>query len=46
MEKDTPEVVDNSFPEEWIISTVTARGKNRLNDEGLSQVEKPEGLIL
>ncbi|CAM3400651.1 type I phosphomannose isomerase catalytic subunit [Zobellia roscoffensis] len=42
--EDTPEV-DNSFPEEWIMSTVTARGKNRPEDEGLSKVETTEGLI-
>ena len=33
--KDTPEI-DGSLPEEWIMSTVTARGKNRPEDEGLS----------
>lgn len=42
--KDTPEV-DNSFPEEWIMSTVTARGKNRPVDEGLTKVETPNGLL-
>ncbi|MUH35451.1 mannose-6-phosphate isomerase [Zobellia amurskyensis] len=42
--KESPEV-DNSFPEEWIMSTVTARGKNRPEDEGLSKVETTDGLI-
>lgn len=40
--KDTPEV-DGSFPEEWIMSTITARGKNRPNDEGLSIINTPLG---
>ncbi|MGS0525527.1 hypothetical protein ACU8V7_10310 [Zobellia nedashkovskayae] len=42
--KDTPEV-DNSFPEEWIMSTVTARGKNRPDDEGLTKVHTADGLV-
>ena len=37
--------VDGSEPEEWIMSTITARGKNRPEDEGLSLIETPEGII-
>ncbi|MGB2759235.1 MAG: hypothetical protein WBC58_04700, partial [Maribacter stanieri] len=38
----TPEV-DGSMPEEWIMSTVTARGNGRPANEGLSLVETPSG---
>ena len=38
----TPEV-DGSMPEEWIMSTVTARGNGRPENEGLSLVETPSG---
>lgn len=41
--KDTPEV-DGSLPEEWIMSTVTARGKGRPETEGLSLIETSLGL--
>jgi mannose-6-phosphate isomerase len=37
--KTTPEV-DGSMPEEWIMSTVTARGNNRPENEGLSLIDK------
>lgn len=40
--KDISEI-DGSMPEEWIMSTVTARGKNRPADEGLSIMETPSG---
>lgn len=40
--KDSPEV-DGSMPEEWIMSTVTARGKGRPDNEGLSMVQTPSG---
>ena len=40
--KTSPEV-DSSEPEEWIMSTITARGKNRPPKEGLSLIETPEG---
>lgn len=40
---DIPEI-DGSMPEEWIMSTVTARGKNRPSDEGLSLVQTPSGV--
>jgi len=40
--RDTPEV-DGSMPEEWIMSTVTARGNGRPVNEGLSLVETPSG---
>lgn len=42
--KDSPEV-DNNLPEEWIMSTVTARGKNRPSDEGLSKLSTPNGIL-
>jgi len=42
--KTSPEV-DGSFPEEWIMSTITARGNGRPEDEGLSMVETEEGLL-
>lgn len=34
---------DGSMPEEWIMSTITARGNNRPADEGLSIIETNEG---
>ena len=34
---------DGSFPEEWIMSTISARGKGRPEAEGLSVVQTPEG---
>ncbi|WP_437369860.1 type I phosphomannose isomerase catalytic subunit [Maribacter litoralis] len=40
--KAAPEV-DGSMPEEWIMSTVTARGNGRPENEGLSMVETPSG---
>ena len=40
--RDTPEV-DGSFPEEWIMSTITARGKGRPLDEGLTIINTPSG---
>ena len=42
--KTTPEI-DNSMPEEWIMSTITARGKDRPEHEGLSLVETKEGVL-
>ena len=42
--KDIPET-DSSFPEEWIMSTITARGNNRPLDEGLSIINTPLGNI-
>ncbi len=42
--KITPES-DGSLPEEWIMSTISARGKNRPPNEGLSIIETPEGLV-
>jgi len=35
---------DGSMPEEWIMSTITARGKNRPKDEGLSLIKTTEGI--
>ncbi len=37
--------VDTSEPEEWIMSTITARGKNRPINEGLSLIITAEGNI-
>jgi mannose-6-phosphate isomerase len=42
--KNTPEL-DGSQPEEWIMSTISARGRNRPPNEGLSVIETPEGLV-
>lgn len=36
---------DGSFPEEWIMSTISARGKGRPANEGLSILRSPEGEI-
>jgi mannose-6-phosphate isomerase len=36
---------DGSLPEEWIMSTISARGKGRPPQEGLSVVETPEGAV-
>ncbi|MET2986076.1 type I phosphomannose isomerase catalytic subunit [Aureibaculum conchae] len=41
--KDTPEI-DGSFPEEWIMSTVTARGDGRPENEGLTLLDTPDGI--
>ena len=35
---------DGSMPEEWIMSTITARGKGRPEEEGLSLMNTPNGL--
>ena len=35
----------DSLPEEWIMSTITARGKNRPEEEGLSFVKTPLGVV-
>lgn len=42
--QNTPEV-DNDQPEEWIMSTITARGKGRPADEGLSYIKTDHGPI-
>lgn len=36
---------DGSLPEEWIMSTITARGKNRPKNEGLSLIQTKEGTL-
>lgn len=43
--KMTSPEVDSSMPEEWIMSTITARGKNRPVNEGLSMIETEEGVF-
>jgi mannose-6-phosphate isomerase len=42
--KTSPEV-DGSMPEEWIMSTITARGKNRPENEGLSLITTDDGVL-
>lgn len=42
--KTSPEV-DGSMPEEWIMSTITARGKNRPENEGLSLIKTENGIL-
>ena len=42
--KTSPEV-DGSMPEEWIMSTVTARGNGRPKDEGLSLIKTEDGIF-
>ena len=42
--KTSPEV-DNSFPEEWIMSTITARGNGRPENEGLSLIKTDDGTL-
>jgi len=36
---------DGSLPEEWIMSTISARGKNRPIEEGLSLLSSPDGVV-
>ena len=42
--KNSPEN-DGNLPEEWIMSTISARGKNRPVDEGLSLIRTPKDII-
>jgi mannose-6-phosphate isomerase len=42
--KNSPED-DGNFPEEWIMSTISARGKNRPAGEGLSLIRTREKII-
>ena len=42
--KTTPEV-DGSMPEQWIMSTVTARGIDRPENEGLSLIKTEDGVL-
>lgn len=41
--KNTSPGDENNMPEEWIMSTISARGKNRPENEGLSVVLTPSG---
>ena len=43
--KKTSTETDGNMPEEWIMSTITARGKNRPKNEGLSLVETDDGVL-
>lgn len=43
--KKSPTQIDNSMPEQWIMSAINARGKDRPKDEGLSYVETEEGFF-
>jgi len=38
--------IDGNLPEEWIMSTIPAIGKDRPSNEGLSFVRTPSGIIL
>ena len=42
--KKTNPAVDGDMPEQWIMSTVTARGNGRPEDEGLTYLETPIGV--
>ena len=42
--KITPQI-DGSMPEQWIMSTITARGIDRPQDEGLSLIDTPDGVL-
>jgi len=42
--KSFPEI-DGSEPEEWIMSTIIARGKNRPKNEGLSLIKTDDGIV-
>ena len=43
--KQMPEEIDNNKPEQWIMSTVTARGKNRPEHEGQSVISTDNGSV-
>jgi mannose-6-phosphate isomerase len=43
--KKAQDEIDASLPEEWIMSTISARGKNRPEEEGLTFVNTPLGII-
>ncbi len=43
--KMSPDAKDGSEPEEWIMSTIAARGKNRPDKEGLTNIDTPLGVI-
>ena len=43
--KKVQDAKDGSLPEEWIMSTISARGKNRPEKEGLTYIETPLGVI-
>ncbi len=43
--KKAPSRIDGSLPEEWIMSTISARGKKRPEKEGLSNLITPSGII-
>lgn len=38
--------LDENLPEEWIMSTISARGKNRPVQEGLTMLKTPTGEVL
>ena len=43
--KKTLPQTDCSEPEEWIMSTITARGKNRSKNEELSLIKTADGIL-
>lgn len=44
--KISPNEIDGNLPEEWIMSTISARGKNRPVEEGLSMLTTPSEVVL
>lgn len=44
--KNSDSQVDGSMPEEWIMSTITARGINRPENEGLSRITTEDGYFV
>ena len=43
--KQSENEIDTSEPEEWIMSTITARGKNRPENEGLSLIKTEKDIL-
>ncbi|WP_407556334.1 type I phosphomannose isomerase catalytic subunit [Winogradskyella sp. 4-2091] len=43
--KKAPSEEDGQMPEQWIMSTVTARGNGRPENEGLSLIETEQGVV-
>ena len=43
--KNNQHEIDSDMPEEWVMSAISARGKNRPPNEGLSQVITPFGIL-
>lgn len=43
--KNSSSETDSNMPEEWIMSTISGRGKNRPPEEGLTRLQTPNGEI-